>query len=150
MIARASGFKVLFFWLFLFGAFVLVPFTCFAQQRISPAPEDRKWTYKAIAQAPAKAQRLQNPLAGDPDGIAAGGKLFEQHCSECHGMKAEGGKRGPSLLRTEVADASPGSLFWILTNGVLWRGMPDWSKLPNEQRWQIVDFLKSIKAPKTN
>ena len=35
-----------------------------------------------------------------PDAIAAGGNLYEQHCAECHGSKAEGRrKRGPSLTR---------------------------------------------------
>ena len=62
-------------------------------------------------------------------------------------MKAEGGNHGPSLLHDEVQQARAGSLFWILSNGVIWRGMPDWSKLPDEQRWQIVTFLKSFKTP---
>ena len=59
-------------------------------------------------------------------------------------MKAEGGKRAPSLLRDEVQRATPGALFWVLTNGVVRRGMPDWSKLPEPERWQIVAFLKSF------
>ena len=36
-----------------------------------------------------------------------------------------------------------GEIFWILTNGVVRRGMPAWSKLPAEQRWQIITWLKS-------
>jgi hypothetical protein len=35
-------------------------------------------------------------------------------------------------------------LFWVLTNGVVMRGMPVWSKLPEPERWQIVTFLKSL------
>ena len=150
MIARTGAFAIRSLCLVLLGMAALIPSASFAQQRDSLPLQDRKWTYAAVGKAPAKARGLQNPLAADPNGIAAGGKLFEQHCSECHGMKAEGGNRGPSLLRSEVTEASPGSLFWILTNGVIRRGMPDWSKLPEEQRWQIVTFLKSFKAPRTD
>jgi mono/diheme cytochrome c family protein len=135
---------------FLFVASFLTAFPSSAQQADSAVSQNSKWNYTALANVPAKARRTQNPLAMDPDRIAAGGKLFEQHCSECHGMKAEGGKRGPSLLRPEVQDASPGALFWILTNGVVRHGMPDWSKLPEAQRWQLVAFLESFKAPAPN
>jgi hypothetical protein len=31
-----------------------------------------------------------------------------------------------------------------LTNGVVRRGMPVWSKLPEPQRWQLVTYLKSL------
>jgi mono/diheme cytochrome c family protein len=84
-----------------------------------------------------------NPLADDPEAVAAGGKLFDQHCAECHGKKAGGTRRAPSLLRQDVQQASPGALFWVLTNGVVRHGMPVWSKLPEPMRWQIVTFLKS-------
>jgi hypothetical protein len=60
-------------------------------------------------------------------------------------MKAEGTKRAPSLLKEQVQQATPGALFWILTNGVVRHGMPVWSKLPEQQRWQIVTFLKSFR-----
>src|SRR5215469_534456 len=122
--------------------------SCLAQEPASVSLQNNKWNYTAIAKVPDKAKSEQSPLTADPDALTAGGKLFEQHCSECHGMKAEGGKRGPSLLQPEVEDASPGALFWILTNGVIRHGMPDWSKLPPDQRWQIVAFLKSFKSPR--
>ena len=132
------------------GAFLLIAFTSWARQAGSAGPQKSKWDYSALANVPTKARTRPNPVTADPDRIAAGGKLFEQHCSECHGMKAEGGKRGPSLLRTEVEDASPGTLFWILSNGVIRQGMPDWSKLPEAQRWQLVAFLESFRASGTN
>jgi mono/diheme cytochrome c family protein len=111
------------------------------------ATANQKWNYAELTKAPEKARAKQNPLEGDPGAVRAGGKLFERHCEECHGMKAEGGKRAPSLLREEVQQATPGALFWVLTNGVVWHGMPVWSKLPEPQRWQIVSFLKSFKTP---
>jgi mono/diheme cytochrome c family protein len=107
-------------------------------------PRKKTLTYAPIAQVPEKARAKTNPLDNDPEAIVAGGKLFQEHCAECHGMKAEGSKRGPSLLREPVRQATPGSLFWILSNGVIRHGMPDWSKLPAAERWQIVSFIKSL------
>lgn len=101
-------------------------------------------TYDEFAQAPAKARAKRNPLESDPDAIAAGRVLFEQHCQECHGRSAEGAKRGPSLRAQQVQTAEPGAIFWILSNGVVRRGMPDWSKLPEPQRWELVCFIKSL------
>jgi hypothetical protein len=65
-------------------------------------------------------------------------------------MKAGGTRKGPNLLREEVQQATPGTLFWILSNGVVRRGMPVWSKLPEQQRWQIVTFLQSLKVQAMN
>jgi len=117
-----------------------------AQENNPPMANNQKWNYDEIKEAPEKARTLQNPLEKDHDAVLAGGKLFERNCAGCHGLKGEGGKRAPSLLREEIQQASPGALFWVLTNGVVWHGMPVWSKLPELQRWQIVTFLKSFKA----
>jgi len=97
-----------------------------------------------FAKVPERARSRMNPLVNDPDAAIAGRKLFEQHCAECHGDTAAGSRRAPSLRAEEVQHASPGTLFWILTNGVVRRGMPVWSKLPEPQRWQIVSFVKSL------
>jgi cytochrome c oxidase cbb3-type subunit 2 len=109
------------------------------------APKNRKSIYAVVEEAPEKERAKKNPFAGDPEAVAAGGKLFEQHCAECHGKKAEGTMHGANLLREEVQQATPGTLFWILTNGVVRRGMPVWSKLPEPERWQIVTFLQSLR-----
>jgi len=100
--------------------------------------------YAELAKAPEKARKRVNPLENDPEAIAAGRLLFEDHCVECHGDKAEGGKKGPNLRAREVQNATPGTLFWLLTNGVVRKGMPVWSRLPEPQRWQLVRYLKSL------
>jgi mono/diheme cytochrome c family protein len=100
--------------------------------------------YAELGQAPNKAAARSNPLASDPEAVAAGNKLFDLHCAECHGTMAEGSRRAPSLLAEEVQRSTPGTLFWLLTNGVVRRGMPVWSKLPEPQRWQLVSYIKSF------
>ena len=103
-----------------------------------------KSVYAELTKVPAKAAAKQNPLEQDPDAVAAGSKLFEMHCAECHGADATGGKKGPNLRVEEVQQATPGSIFWVLTNGVVRRGMPVWSRLPEPQRWQLVAYIKSL------
>ncbi|HYW65616.1 MAG TPA: cytochrome c [Candidatus Dormibacteraeota bacterium] len=114
-----------------------------AQTNPGPARKDNS-VYAELAKAPRKAAARQNPLDADPDAVAAGAKLFGLRCAECHGEMAEGGRKAPSLLAEQVQQATPGTLFWILTNGVVRHGMPVWSKLPEPQRWQIVSYLKSL------
>jgi mono/diheme cytochrome c family protein len=119
-----------------------------AAAQTAPNPSKRENSvYAELAKAPRKAAVRRNPLAADPDAVAAGGKLFAQHCAECHGDMAEGRKKAPSLLVDDVQQATPGTLFWLLTNGVVRHGMPVWSKLPEPQRWQLVSFIKSLGPP---
>ncbi len=113
-------------------------------QAANSAPARKKDVYAELDKAPQKAVTRRNPLEEDPDAVKAGGKLFELHCMECHGEMADGGKKGPSLRGPEVQQATPGTLFWILTNGVVRHGMPVWSKLPEPQRWQLVSYIKSL------
>ena len=121
-----------------------------SQKENAATPTKDNSVYAELSKAPKKAVERRNPLERDPDAVAAGANLFALHCVECHGETAEGGRKGPSLRAAEVQGATPGTLFWILTNGVVRRGMPVWSKLPEPQRWQIVSYLKSLGPPKTS
>ena len=124
--------------------FVLTIAVCLASaQKDNPAPA-KKDVYAELEKAPKKAVERRNPLEADPDAVASGEKLFDLHCAECHGNTADGGKKGPSLRVAKVQQATPGTLFWVLTNGVVRRGMPVWSKLPEPQRWQLVSYIKSL------
>lgn len=100
--------------------------------------------YAELGKAPEKARNRVNPLENDHDAVAAGRLLFVDHCAECHGGDALGGKKAPSLRAPEVQNATPGTLFWLVTNGVVRKGMPVWSRLPEPQRWQLVRYLKSL------
>src|SRR5229473_515756 len=110
----------------------------------SAAPKYDSATYAELQKAPEKARNRPNPLENDPDAVVAGAILFEQHCAECHGKSAEGSRKAPSLRASEVQSATPGTLFWLVTNGVVRKKMPVWSKLPEPQRWQLVRYIKSL------
>ena len=94
--------------------------------------------------APPNAALSANPYAGQADAVAAGRKLFRQQCAQCHGADASGRRTAPTLHSQNVRDASAGELFWFLTDGDLKRGMPSWSRVPEQRRWQLVTFLKSL------
>jgi mono/diheme cytochrome c family protein len=111
----------------------------------APQPKNSKWDFAPLAEAPEKARGERNPYESDAEARAAGAKLYDLHCGECHGKNGEGAKKGPALSVSEIQNAAPGALNWVITNGVVRRGMPVWSKLPPAQRWQIVTYLKSLK-----
>lgn len=105
---------------------------------------DGEWLQKV----PAKDRARPNPMANDLDAPVAGAKIFARHCAQCHGEDAQGKNDGkhvrPNLHADRVKQASPGELFWLLTNGSQKNGMPSWSRLPDAQRWQLITYLKSL------
>ena len=97
-----------------------------------------------MTRVPDKARTRQNPFDRESTAVAAGAKLFRQNCSSCHGSEAMGQDKRPNLHSERVRAATPGELEWLLKNGSMKNGMPSWSRLPEQQRWQIVSFLKSL------
>ena len=75
---------------------------------------------------------------------SAGAHIYHNECAKCHGNDAMGIYGRPKLVSGRIADASDGDLFWIMNNGVPWRGMPPWNMLPAKQRWQLVAYLRSL------
>ena len=123
----------------------LIACAALASQDAPPAAKrDKESVYGEIDKAPEKARAKRNPFEQNAEAVTAGKILFEQRCAECHGEAALGGQKAPSLRAIEVQGASQGAIFWILTNGVVRRGMPVWSKLPEPQRWQLVTYIKSL------
>jgi mono/diheme cytochrome c family protein len=126
---------------------LLLASAVFARARAAHEKKSRddRGVMSAIAQAPLKTRDWQNPYEGQRDSIAAGKKLYLEHCAHCHAQDARGRGRAVNLRLPGVQNATPGELVWFLGNGNLWRGMPSWSGLPLERRWQIVSYLKSLR-----
>jgi mono/diheme cytochrome c family protein len=98
--------------------------------------------------APPSAAQAKNPYEGDAQAAAGGKKLFAQNCAQCHGNNLQGMGPAPTLISAPVKNAKAGDLFWFISNGDLNKGMPGWSQLPKQQRWQIVTFVESKNASK--
>lgn len=87
---------------------------------------------------------VKNPYAGDPSAAESGQKLYGKYCAACHGGSAQGVGKNPGLITAAKHD-SAGKLFNVITKGVESKGMPSWSQLPDQQRWQIVTYLQTLK-----
>jgi mono/diheme cytochrome c family protein len=106
------------------------------------AEADGKWLHRV----PEEDHARINPLAGQPQAAEAGKLLFGQNCAKCHGADANGLHNRPSLRSERIRHASDGDLAWMLKNGNPYKGMPPWSSLPEQQRWQIIAFLRTLPA----
>jgi len=98
---------------------------------------------QAFHNAPASAATLTNPVAGDAAAIGSGKQLFSQDCARCHTSSPNAVELAPSLDGSGLKAAKPGEVFWFISNGSPGKGMPSWSQLSKQQRWQIVSFLQS-------
>ena len=96
--------------------------------------------------APAAAQQEKNPYAGQSQSAASGKAIFARSCATCHGPAGAGTGNVPSLANGPVQTASDGAIFWYITKGDVDNGMPSWQAMPQEQRWQAIVYIKSLKS----
>jgi mono/diheme cytochrome c family protein len=99
----------------------------------------------------------QNPVTADEASLARGKELFAINCKMCHGDNGQGdGPIAPFLVNYKPANLtspllkalSDGDVFLIITNGV-----PDRMPALNEnltvrERWDVVNYIRTLKAPK--
>jgi glucose/arabinose dehydrogenase len=95
--------------------------------------------------APATEQARRNPYAGDAGAGDDGKLVFAGTCAACHGASGEGGGAVPALRSEAISKASDGELFWYITKGDVNNGMPSWAALPEEKRWHVISYLRSMK-----
>lgn len=101
---------------------------------------------------PAAVKNMPNPLATNRDAVGAGMMLYMDRCQNCHGENGDGkGKKAAelSIAPADFTDAdrmgrrTDGELFWQITQGRL--PMPTFKdKLTDEERWQVVTFIRSF------
>lgn len=96
--------------------------------------------------APEPAAARTSPLSPSEEIVGGGRKLFQRHCAECHGEDGSGRKKSADLQLPMVQLQSDGTLFWKITNGNPRRKMPSWARLPELQRWQLVAYIRTLRA----
>jgi cytochrome c peroxidase len=69
------------------------------------AAADGSW----LREVPDADRQRVNPYAAQADAIAAGGRVFSDHCAKCHGDDAMGRRKKPSLRSDRVQKATDGS-----------------------------------------
>ena len=114
----------------------------------SPVPVQQKhW------EAPKGADTLRNPLICNVTIASKGKILYDKNCIPCHGAKGKGdgvagvalNPRPQDLTSDIVQKQTDGAIFWKITNGK--SPMASYkSTLTNEQRWQLVNYIRQLKS----
>ena len=120
---------------------VLVVYTVFFSEKPWVVPEEFK--------------TMKNPLPPTDANLQAAKTIYLDQCANCHGDRGKGD--GPeahmhSQAPTDLTDARhmttipDGVLFYQITQGR--KPMPSFKrKLSDDQRWQLVFFVRAFSAP---
>jgi mono/diheme cytochrome c family protein len=102
------------------------------------------------------------PPRQTPKLVAQEKQIYAQQCAACHGEEGRGD--GPAayllypkprnfvaanyrLVSTWERMPTDQDLFNTITRGMPGSAMPSWGHLPEEQRWALVYYVKSIDLP---
>jgi len=87
--------------------------------------------------------------------VATGKQVYTGNCAPCHGASGKG--NGPvaylqtttpsDLTDSKHARESDGTLYWQLSNGHPPMPKFDFTLLPEESRWNVVNYLRTLLAP---
>lgn len=98
----------------------------------------------------------ENPSVADEASLTRGAELYAIHCQMCHGVTGEANgpispflaNRPANFTSDVVQSKSDGSFFLSISNGVDGR-MPALNEnLTVSERWDVVNFLRTLKLPK--
>ena len=102
---------------------------------------------------PRDALQLTNPYSLAPESVNAAGEHWSEHCSMCHGSDGTGRTTlggslyppAPDLKSARVQELSDGELFYIISNGIRFTGMPAWAGSDSpEEIWRLVTFIRAL------
>ncbi|NJN69547.1 MAG: cytochrome C [Nitrospira sp.] len=103
-----------------------------------------------------KAQKqMKNPVPALEEVLAEARIHFADHCANCHGNDGRGSTligqnfhpRTPDLTKIETQSFSDGELFYMISNGIRFTGMPAWGKgrpEPDLDSWKLVHFIRHL------
>ena len=98
-------------------------------------------------------------LASSPQLLALGKQTFDKECAACHGAAGNGEGDAAYLLYPRPRDFTSGQfrlistwdgvptdedLFITISRGMPGSAMPSWAHLPEETRWGLVHYVKSL------
>lgn len=127
----------------------------FAETRADLTPssfESSLMTAAVRASVRRHAPEMPNPVAPTEENLIAGGKLFINDCSGCHGRPGSSEDNGDTLfpripelhkVGTEYTEAQ---IFWIAKHGIRRSGMFANGKwYPDKDLWAMAAFVKRIR-----
>ena len=104
---------------------------------------------------PEEAKQLKNPLQPTAPALKSAREVYADKCAHCHGDTGKGdgqdaGKYDPAPTdftdSRRMNEATDGELFYKISEGK--KPMPVFkNKLSEDQRWELVLFLRSLANP---
>ncbi len=102
---------------------------------------------------PAGAKEMKNPHPQTEASMAEAREHFVAHCSICHGINGRGATtigrnlypKVPDMTDQQTQQLADGELFYIISNGVRFTGMPAWGDEDSpESIWALVAFIRRL------
>ena len=100
---------------------------------------------------PSGAKELRNPYRPTLETLAEARDHFSEHCAICHGNDGRGNTvigrnlypKAPDMRDHDTQKLTDGELFYVISNGVRFTGMPAWGGEDSpEEIWKLVLFIR--------
>ena len=111
--------------------------------------KDKPWV------VPEEVKRMKNPLAPSEATLNAARRIYMDECAQCHGERGKGDGPEAAMHSPSPSDLTYARHMYVVTDGEIFyqigegrKPMPSFKKrLTEEQRWQLVLFVRSFSAP---
>ena len=113
------------------------------------AQSEKRWP------VPEAAKKVANPAKPTPQALNTSRRLYRELCEHCHGDAGKGDGTEAMMYSVKPANFTDKKLMDAMTDGELFfkltegrRPMPSFkNSLSEEQRWQLVHFIRSFSTP---
>lgn len=125
------------------------------------AREEPAWYEKVLARharriaTPAGAKELKNPHPLTDESLVAAREHWVAHCSTCHALDGSGNTtigrnlypKAPDMRDLDTQKLADGEMYYIISNGVRFTGMPAWGEEDSAQSiWELVGYIRRLPA----
>ena len=127
----------------------------FAEVRgdLPPSKLENSLVYSAVhASVRRRAPEIPSPVPPTDD-LIAGGKIYQDECSGCHGAQGKPDESSTTLfppipqLPTAGTEYTEAQIFWIAKHGIRRTGMFANGKWDSDEKlWTVAAFIKRIKS----
>lgn len=100
-----------------------------------------------------RAPEVPNPVPPTDENLIAGGKIYSEECSGCHGSPGKPEDIGDSLyppvpqLPVTGTAYTEAQIFWVAKHGIRLSGMFANGKWDSDQKlWTVAGYIKRIKS----
>lgn len=121
----------------------------------APLLEEEKQAIAILGDTAEDIPQMKNPITDKTSSASRGEKLYLNNCAKCHGFNGNGYGTVAHSFTTwprqlwawnNTGAETDGYLFWFITNGR--SDMPPWGLILSEnERWDLVNYIKTIKKP---